>query len=271
MGFYNLETLKEDAVRHGITVLNPDVNRSDELATIESDAFRMGLKHLANVGDATTRSILSAREKGGSFRSLKDFMCRTGVKQEPLDSLSLSGALDCLSPTSDVDANRRMLRWEVGLRYRQTGLQMVLDIPVVQDMVDLPRELNLERVLGEYASLGVHPSGHIMSYIRPFLPHGVIRSDYLSDCPEGRMVTVAGVVIRRQRPTGKATFITLEDEFGLSPLILWPSVYKRTRLRTINQILIARGKLSKRDGTLNVVVEDVSPVIVDSKPLKIQA
>ena len=85
------------------------------------------------------------------------------------------------------------------------------------------------------------------------------------------MVTVAGVVIRRQRPTGKATFITLEDAFGHSPLILWPSVYKRTRLRTINPILIARGKLSKRDGTLNVVVEDVSPVIVDSKPLKIQA
>ena len=30
MGFYNLETLKEDASRHGITILNPDINASIE-------------------------------------------------------------------------------------------------------------------------------------------------------------------------------------------------------------------------------------------------
>jgi len=28
MGFYNLETLKEDARRHGIQILNPDINKA---------------------------------------------------------------------------------------------------------------------------------------------------------------------------------------------------------------------------------------------------
>ena len=36
MGFYNLETLKEDAKRHGIKVLNPDINKSQAKCTIEN-------------------------------------------------------------------------------------------------------------------------------------------------------------------------------------------------------------------------------------------
>ena len=34
MGFYNLETLKEDARRYGVTVLNPDINASSEKAIV---------------------------------------------------------------------------------------------------------------------------------------------------------------------------------------------------------------------------------------------
>ena len=37
MGFYNLETLKEDAKRHGVQVLNPDVNRSGKLSVIDNE------------------------------------------------------------------------------------------------------------------------------------------------------------------------------------------------------------------------------------------
>ena len=135
-------------------------------------------------------------------------------------------------------------------------------------MVALPEESQWERMIGQYRTIGVYPNGHIMARIRPTLPPGVARSDRLDEYPEGAQVTVAGLVIRRQRPSGKATFITLEDEFGHSPLVIWPQVYKRIRLRTISQILMARGTVSKREGTLNVVVEDMVPIPAETPALK---
>ena len=276
MGFYNLETLKEDAKRHNIEVLEPDVNLSAELATIEDNALRIGLKHVARVQSATVEKIMTARKTDGPFRSLADFMARTGVREEPLENLAKAGALDLFDShyrprkhRSDKQgraavvpgraSDRRLLRWETGLRYRPIGKQLSLDMPVDQDMVALPQESKWERMMGEYGSMGIHPESHVMAYVRPMMPPNLERSDRLAQLPDGAKVLVAGIVIRRQRPSGKATFITLEDEFGHSPLIIYPAVYKRIRLRTTAPLLVAKGVISKREGTLSIVVQDIKP------------
>ena len=173
-----------------------------------------------------------------------------------------------LPAPAGIPADRRLLRWEVGLRYRPVGRQLAFEMPVEQDMVALPEETDWDRMIGEYRTTGVHPDGHLMAHIRPSLPKEVVRSDRLSEYPEGARVTVAGLVIRRQRPSGKATFITLEDEFGQSPLIIWPSVYKRIRLKTTEPVLIARGAISRREGTCNIVVEDLEPIPTNAPALK---
>jgi error-prone DNA polymerase len=59
------------------------------------------------------------------------------------------------------------------------------------------------------------------------------------DVPEGAQVIVAGLVIRCQRSLGRAVFITLEDEFGHIPLMVWPKVYQRLRLVLRESLLIA--------------------------------
>ena len=276
MGFYNLETLKEDAKRHSIEVREPDVNLSAELATIEDSALRIGLKHVARVQSATAEKIMTARKIDGPFRSLADFMARTGVREEPLDNLARAGALDLFdsryrprkhrsgeqgraAAVRGRASDRRLLRWETGLRYRPIGKQLALDMPVDQDMVALPQESQWERMMGEYGAMGIHPESHVMAYVRPMLPPNLERSDRLAQLPEGAKVLVAGIVIRRQRPSGKATFITLEDEFGHSPLIIYPAVYKRIRLRTTAPLLVAKGVISKREGTLSIVVQDIKP------------
>ncbi len=41
MGFYTPETLKEDAKRHSVSILNPDVNLSIKLCNIEGDSIRL--------------------------------------------------------------------------------------------------------------------------------------------------------------------------------------------------------------------------------------
>jgi len=51
----------------------------------------------------------------------------------------------------------------------------------------------------------------------------------------------AGLVIRRQRPRGKVVFITLEDEFGHIPLMVFPQVYERQELKFKSPFLIVKG------------------------------
>ncbi|MEX0761253.1 MAG: OB-fold nucleic acid binding domain-containing protein, partial [Dehalococcoidia bacterium] len=266
MGFYSLETLKEDAKRHGIHVLNPDVNLSGLLALVNDEHLRMGLAHVQGVRQTTAERILADRELRGDFSSLADFMSRTGILHEQLESLSRAGALDCFDNASHKD--RRRLRWEIGLRYIQTGRQLSLDLPVEQDMVALQEESGWERMIGEYGAMGVHPSGHIMARLRQSLPIGVVRSDQLKGLTDGAPVAVAGIVIRRQRPLAKAVFITLEDEYGHSPLILWPNIYERFRQAAQSALLIAQGIVSRRDGTLNIVVESVEPILVEVPRLR---
>ena len=272
MGFYNLETLKEDAARHGVTVLNPDVNLSGEKAVIENGALRMGLTHVAKLNTATAVPVIAEREVGGEFVSLASFMSRTGVQQEVLDLLSNAGALDRFDEIADPDrdpptvADRRHLRWESGLRYRPRGekkdgsRQLAFEMPVEQDMVALPEESDWDRMIGEYASTGVYPQGHLMQKIRPHLPKNVIRSEEVRNYANGDRIAVAGLVIRRQKPNGKSVFITLEDEFGHSPLVVWSAMYERFKLEIKESLLLATGTVSRREGTMNIVVENIVPI-----------
>jgi len=69
----------------------------------------------------------------------------------------------------------------------------------------------------------------------------------------------AGLVIRRQRPLGHVVFITLEDEFGHIPLMVFPQVYESQEYKFKSPFLMIKGKLTRREGTLNVVVNQVKP------------
>jgi error-prone DNA polymerase len=73
-------------------------------------------------------------------------------------------------------------------------------------------------------------------------------------------VTVAGLVVARQRPAtaNGVTFMLLEDEWGTINLIVSPSVYQRHRLAVrMEPFVLASGRLERREGTLNIVVEQI--------------
>ena len=283
MGFYNVETLKEDAVRHKVKVLGPDVNLSGEKSHVESGALRMGLTHVRKISTATASSILkerSATSGKGPFISLADFISRTGIPLEIVNSLSAAGALDSFDDLiintneishSDGNSNaktvdRRLLRWESGLRHKRRGekkdgsRQIALEMPIEQDMVTLPKENEWERMIGEYATIGMYPEGHLMAKIRSQLPAKVAKSNEVRNYANGEQISVAGLVIRRQRPSSKTIFLTLEDEFGHSPLLIWARDYKRLKPLIKQSLILARGSVSRREGTMNIIVQTIIPI-----------
>ncbi|MDA0989048.1 MAG: DNA polymerase III subunit alpha [Chloroflexi bacterium] len=254
MGFYNPETLKEDARRHGVIVLNPDINRSNAECIAEGGSLRLGVRYVSDIGPAAAQAILEARNNGGSFASVADFMERSGLQRAEVENLAEAGTFDSLNP------DRRAIRWEIGLRYRPVNEQIALTLPVQQDMVSLPQLTLWESMDGEYRAMGVHPSSHVMAHMRAGLGSDVISSRDVQEMPDGAQVMVAGLVIRRQRPQGKAVFVTLEDEYGHTPLILWPKTYEKYRQALKEPFVVVTGDVTRRDGTTNILVTQVRPL-----------
>ena len=266
MGFYGLETLKEDAKRHGITVRNPDINRSQAKCVIENSkegtngvtglaegtqTIRLGFLNVLGLGEAAAKDIETAKANGGPFHNTGNFLERTGVLEEVAMNLASAGAFDSL------ESNRRKVKWEIGLRYRPINSQLSLPLPIEQDMVELDAPSSWECMNGEYNVLNLFPGGHVMAMLRPRFSSRISSSKEIERLPDGADLTTAGLVIRRQRPLGKAVFITLEDEFGHVPCMVFPKVYERYEHNFKSPFLVINGKVSRREGTYNVVINQV--------------
>ncbi|MBN2239390.1 MAG: DNA polymerase III subunit alpha [Dehalococcoidales bacterium] len=314
MGFYNLETLKQDAGRHGVGVLNPDINLSRTKCVIEkypvsnkhrvipadagisnpsnscrsssvqikhngstirekplrdydsgrgeeNGSLRLGFLQVQGIGKASAEAIENARRKG-PFRSIGEFLERTGVLEEVALNLASAGAFDSIEP------NRRKVKWEIGLRYRPVNSQLVLPLPVEQDLPELESPGDWERMRGEYSIMGLYPSGHVMARLRPSLSKKVQCSRIVNHLADGSRVLTAGLVIRRQRPHGKVVFLTLEDEFGLIPCMVFPRTFAKYEYQFKSPFIVINGRMTVREGTRNVVVTGVKAFNVMHKTPK---
>ena len=116
-----------------------------------------------------------------------------------------------------------------------------------------------ERLQADYAGMGLTIGPHPMALRRDELAlRGVLRASDLPRARDGRRVRVAGMVITRQRPgTAKGfVFLTLEDETGISNIIIRPDLFDRERLAVVRHpFLIVDGVLQHQDGVLSVKAE----------------
>jgi error-prone DNA polymerase len=100
---------------------------------------------------------------------------------------------------------------------------------------------------------------HPLAFFRKQLAGmGVTPCGQLKEAPDGKRVTVAGLVLVRQKP-GSAKgvmFLTLEDESDIANLIIWPSLFEKQRSIVIGaQMLVCRGKVQKATGVIHVIAE----------------
>ena len=125
----------------------------------------------------------------------------------------------------------------------------------------LPPTTPLQSIVDDYASSGLSVDRHPLACMRRELAALGVRfaSEMMDEgsCPGGARISVAGVVLVRQRPStaGGIVFLTLEDETGIANLIVKPRVYARHR-RTIRHagILIADGRIERRHDVVHLVV-----------------
>jgi single-strand DNA-binding protein len=90
------------------------------------------------------------------------------------------------------------------------------------------------------------------------LPHAML--DLL---PNGARVTVAGLVLVRQRPgtANGVIFITLEDETGVCNVIVWRKLYETYRRAVISgRMLRVTGRIQREGAVCHVIAENVEDI-----------
>ena len=134
----------------------------------------------------------------------------------------------------------------------------------VSDFCPLKPMTEAERLVADYAGTGLTVGRHPMALRRDELAtRGVLRAVDLPRARTGRLVRVAGMVITRQRPgTAKGfVFLTLEDETGISNVIIRPDLFARDRETIVEApFLIVDGVLQSQDGVTSIRAEAVSPL-----------
>jgi error-prone DNA polymerase len=274
MGFYPPDSLVHEAQRRGIRVAAPDANRSRVLCHVESPreeeevrgglVVRIGLGYVKGVKKEEMEALVAERERGGPYEGIAELASRAGAGLPSLEKLAWAGALDGIPVGSDDD--RRQALWRVGVTGagRLNGKATQLTLPM-----EPPEPPQLEplgewgKLIADYRSTGMSVEKHPMKLLRPGLDPKLTRSDDLAKIDHGATVEIAGMVTARQRPetANGITFMLLEDERGSVNLIVPPPVYERHRpLVRSAPLLRGRGRLERREGTINVVVSDLAPL-----------
>ncbi len=247
MGFYSPATLVKDAHRRGIRTRPVCVVVSEDVAIVEDDhTIRLGLRQVKGLDRRATERIVMERAIR-PWDSIDDFLRRTGIDKDQRRVLAKTGALNALTE------HRRDALWKVETFLDEDDLfswrENKSKPPGPLQMMS-----SVERLRSDYEGLHLTTGKHPMGYIREKIPE-VWLADSLKLGKHGDIVTIAGLVICRQRPgTAKGNlFISLEDESGISNAFVPSTTFEKFRL-TITQetFLKIRGHLQKVDNVTSV-------------------
>ncbi len=270
MGFYAPAQIVRDAREHGVPTLPPDVNLSDWDSTLELDpdpaaglALRLGLRQIKGLAEDDIRRLVAAR--GNGYRDPMALWQRAALRPAVLEKLARGDAF------GSMGLNRRQALWAVkGLGemplplFAAVGERERAEEP---DVV-LPEMAIGEEVVEDYAALRLSLKCHPLHLLRPWMSdHGVTAAKTLAETRDGARVSVAGLVLVRQRP-GSASgviFVTVEDEGGVANVIVWPKTFERFRRVVLTARLLKITGQLQREGIVTHVIadrlEDLSPLL----------
>jgi error-prone DNA polymerase len=294
MGFYAPAQLVRDAREHGVVVLPPDVGSSDWDCTLEAapvdlssslhpvptakfrtpawpgpnafpgdprKAMRLGLRRVEGLREDWAKAIMKARAER-PFASIDDLRTRANLPAAALDTLASADALGALK------LNRREGLWAA------KGLPRAAPAPLFAaaglDEADgrppeaLPRPDPSQEVVSDYETLRLSLKGHPVGFLRDRLKaRGAVTAKAYGEMKDGRRVSVAGVVLVRQRPgKGNVCFITLEDETGIVNVVLWQDRFDKYRPVVMgSRMMLVKGVVQQAEGVAHLIgehLEDLS-------------
>jgi len=295
MGFYQPAQLVRDARAHDVEIRAADVNFSDWDCTLEpadpslacgegmsgAHAVRLGFRLIHGLNEDELQKLIAAR--GNGFSSIERLAAIAGISRFTIERLAEADAF------RSMGLDRRAALWAarrldaIGARppRRPDSAMPEQALPLLtphlsdelfpEPSVTLPAMPLCEHVVEDYVATGLSLKEHPVRFFRDRLTalgalrNAELRNDPLPSLPRKRgrdegdtMVTVAGLVLVRQRPgTAKGViFMTLEDETDIANIIVWPKAFEKNRRVVMTaRFLAVRGRLQRAGLVIHVVAE----------------
>ena len=263
MGFYAPAQIVRCAVDHGIEAREVDVNHSLWDCTLGSAtepgkfALRLGMRQIDGLREEDANRIVAMRGTDRQFQDFRELWRRSGVSRACLERLAAADAFRSLG------LDRRQALWEV------RGLPKEIPLPLFEHAdaaeigdeqpVALPIMPLPEHVVNDYRTLRLSLKAHPMSFLRERAKaRRILSCADLKTIRDGSRVSVAGVVLVRQRPGSAAgvVFMTIEDETGVANSVIWPKVLERERIVVMGaRLVVVHGLVQRHEDIIHVVAE----------------
>jgi error-prone DNA polymerase len=213
----------------------------------------LGLRQVEGLHREAAERVVAAKP----YASVEELRMRGA----PVHAIQRLAAADAFR---SIGLDRRAALWDA------RALKQAPDLPLFQaaeardegaeaEPARLPAMPLSEHVVSDYQTIRLSLKAHPMGFLREhYAARGFVTADALSRIRDGKRLSIAGLVLIRQRP-GSAKgvcFITLEDETGVANLVVWPDVFAGQRKIVMGARLVAvHGVIQKDpdDGVIHVI------------------
>jgi DNA polymerase-3 subunit alpha len=266
-----------DAKKNRLTVLPPDINRSEyRFVPVSRSEIRYGLGAVKGTGEQAVNAIIEARTSGGPFVDLFDFCLRVDrrmVNRRTIEALIRAGAFDATREGASPDRNILMssvaLAMEAAEQAAANAHQGGLfdDAPTgvgtrAPEYVSCKPWTEREKLQNEKLALGFYLSGHpFNSYAQEFSRFARRKLAQLESSRDPTVV--AGLVVSsrvQMTRRGKMAFVVLDDGTAQVEVSVFNELFdaSRNKLRE-DEVLVIEGRAQFDDysNSMRVVAESL--------------
>ncbi|MEE8270189.1 MAG: DNA polymerase III subunit alpha [Alphaproteobacteria bacterium] len=278
-----LATFRQELDRLGVTLLTPDINRSDPVFAVErladdGKAIRYAMGAIKGVGVEAMKAVAAERDANGRFADVFDVAARLDpktVNKRQWENLVRAGAFDALNDNraqllAGVDTLVR--RGHAAAAERQSGQSSLFGgdgataaltapaLPAVDEW-DL-----MERLKQEHDAIGFYLSAHPLSGFNTARVGAVPAADIGPRLHAGATtIKMAGIVMAKRetstRSGNRMAFVTLSDTSGVYEVTLFAEVLvKAAPLLEGGMLVLLRVELQQNGDTPRLTCHDIEPL-----------
>ncbi len=215
-GYYSTQAYISEAMRMGIRIIPPDVNKSNYRYYSRKNCIIVGFCQIKGLSNSAQQRIIQERSNGGLFNNMDDFLSRSGVLESDAEKLILAGACDCFAS----GAARPQLFWQMRRFFRSSAAESVPQLNALSPSQFLQYQ---------YKTLGFLTVCHPITLVKFSRKISIKAKDI--DKWVGKRVVIAGWCITAKTVSTKLgttmEFVTFEDETGLIETVFFPQIYSR--------------------------------------------
>lgn len=228
-------------------------------------ALRLGFRQIDSFKEDWGNAIAEAREAGGPYRDVEELMRRAALPARAMRLLADADAFRSLG------LDRREALWAVRRLPDDAALPLFQAASArelgQERAMALPAMPLAEHIVADYQTVRLSLKGHPMQLLRPrFRREGVLSCAETEARPDAAFARTAGVVLVRQRPgNGKAIFVTLEDETGITNVVIWARLFERFRREVMGaRLMLVEGRVQKSvEGVVHLMAQRITDRSID--------